>query len=84
MSNTQQNHGCRLTISSDTKCNVPKIFDFRKFNIDTHFIDCREIEGQKPEILWFKKKKTTEEEIEQNRRNNRTTSESHNSQRNNI
>ena len=21
MSNTQQNHGCRLTISSDTKCN---------------------------------------------------------------
>ena len=68
MSNTQQNHGCRLTISSDTKCNVPKIFDFRKFNIDTHFIDCREIEGRKPEMLWFKKRKRKKREKEERKR----------------
>ena len=61
MSNTQQNHGCRLTICFDTKRNAPKIFDFRKFNIDTHFIDCREIEGRKPEMLWFKKKNLRKE-----------------------
>ena len=68
MSDTQQNHGCRLTICSDTKCNVPKIFDFRKFNIDTHFIDCREIEGRKPEMLWFLKRIQEKKEVEEDRK----------------
>ena len=63
MSNTQQNHGCRLTISSDTTLSGPDSSSSENSTSILTLSTAEKSNDGKPNTEGFKKKKKTEEEI---------------------
>ena len=62
MSNTQQNHGCRLTISSDTKCNARGFSFFEKPTSILTLSTAEKSKARNPKCYGFKKEKEVEED----------------------